>query len=105
MVHKFHACGATIKISASTASTNMALDSDGAAPQVMVSNFSVGWAHVVFGGSTVTSTFPTTANAAAGYIVAPNSQLIVTPGTDTTYMGVSLSSGTGIVYATPGLGD
>lgn len=99
----FHASGDTIKIAASTASTNMILGVTGGTPQVSIGNASTAWANVVFGSSTVTSTFPTTANAAPGYMIAPGVERVVTPGA-ATYMGVSLASGTGLIYATPGEG-
>jgi len=99
----FHASGDTIKIAASTASTNMALGITGATPQVSISNASASWASVVFGDVTATSTFPTTAAAAPGYMIAPGVERVVTPG-GATYMAVSLSSGTGSIYATPGEG-
>lgn len=101
--YKFHASGNSIKMAASTASTNMAITINGAAPQCMIGNSSTSWANVVFGSSTVTSTFPTTADSAPGYMVAPGDSVVVTPGA-ATYMGASLLSGSGAIYATPGEG-
>lgn len=100
----FHANAATIKIAASTASTNMAINNNGAAPQALVSNLAAAWAFVTFGSSTVQATFPTTDTAQAGYLVPPNTALAVTPATNSTYMAAALSSGTGSVFATPGEG-
>lgn len=100
----FHASGNTIKMAASTASTNMAITSNGAAPQVMVSNTSTAWANVVFGSSTVTSTMATTAASGPGYMVGPGVTDILTPGTAATYMAAELVSGTGSIFATPGEG-
>lgn len=100
----FHANAATIKIAASTASTNQAISSNGAAPQALVSNLSTAWAFVTFGSSTVTATFPTTDTAQLGYMIPPNTALAVTPATNSTYMAASLSSGTGNVFSTPGEG-
>lgn len=97
----FHGSTNTIKIAASTASTNMALSVTGAQPQVQIGNATTGWANVVFGSSNVTSTMPTTSAGAPGYMVAPGDSVIVTPGL-ATYIGVSLNTGTGAIYATAG---
>ena len=97
----FHADGNTIKIAASTASTNMALTVNAAKPQVMITNTTTSVACVAFGTVSVTSTMPTTDIPAPGYLIANGTQAVVTPGL-ATYMSVALLSGTGAVYATAG---
>lgn len=100
----FALSGNTVKISASTASTNKAFSSDGRNPHVMVGNHSDSWCNVVFGAdASLASTYPTTATAAPGFMIPPQFTMIVTPGTVTSYMAVSLSSGTGVIYGTAGV--
>lgn len=97
----FHAVSNTIKIAASTASTNMALAVTGASPQVQISNVTTAYACCTFGGATVTTTMPTTADSAPGYMIPNGESRVVTPGL-ATYMAVSLVSGTGSIFATAG---
>jgi hypothetical protein len=103
----FHASGNTVVIGASTASTNVALSVaiTGSAPQVMVGNLSTSWANVAFGSSTVTATVPTTAAAAAGYMIPPDGSAVLHPGSGTYVAGALQSAGaSGQLYFTPGSG-
>ncbi len=99
----FHANANTVKIAVSTGSTNKAMALDGASPHAMVSNFSSGWAAVAFGSSTITATVPTTGASAASYMVPPGVSVFLRPGKASTYIAAALSSGTGVVFATPGV--
>lgn len=99
----FHSNGNTIAISGSTDSSRTALSLSGVSPHVQISNATDSWAAVAWGSSTITATIPTTAQASAVDMVPPQQTIYATAGGGNTFVAAVLSSGTGMIYATPGV--
>ena len=104
----FQPIGKTSILAASTTSASVALSvvTSANAPQIQIYNGTAGIAYVVFcaQGVTCTASAGSSGTATADYPIAPGAVIVMTPPAGTGVAAAVLSSTSGIVEFTPGVG-
>lgn len=99
----FWASGKTSNLAASTSTVNIALSIAGPA-QVQVFNSTTGVAFIACGNSSVTASVGSNSTSTADYPVAPGSIVVISPQAGSVNCAAVLSTSSGTVYFTPGVG-
>jgi hypothetical protein len=101
----FQALAKTSVLSASTTSANVAVNTTPQMPQMLIYNNTSGIAYVIFcATSSCTATVGSGGSTTADMPVAPGAEISVTVPALTTYAAAILSTGSGLVTFTPGVG-
>ncbi len=101
--YSFQETGKTSWLAASTTTSNIALPV--LSNQVQVFNTTAGIAYIIFcSSSTCIASAGSAGTTASDYPVAPGSVIVKTVPSGTTYVAVILSTGSGAVLVTPGVG-